>query len=143
MKMIDDVPADKLTFQAEGAKNHALWTLGHLATGYQWFGPFIGAKKPALPESYNGLFGYGSRPTTDASAYPSIAEVRKHHLACFKAVMDAANKLDDATLSNPPVGETTMVTSMIDGLIKTAWHEGWHQGQLAAWRTAAGLKPAM
>lgn len=144
LKMLADVPADKLTAQAAGATNHALWTLGHLATGYAWFGPFIGSAPIQLPESYNKLFGSGSSPVDNPSAYPPIHEVRRHHDAAYKSIADALAKITDDDLQSPPVGDSGgFVSNKLDGIIKTAWHEGWHQGQLSALRRVLGLKAMM
>ena len=80
-KAIDTVPADKATFQAHAKSNHVLWTLGHLASTYNWLSTTIdptGATTPKLPETYKALFTGECKPTADASKYPPLAEVRKN-----------------------------------------------------------------
>lgn len=140
-KYIDTVPADKATAQGPACPNHALWTFGHLAATAAWGLSTIGGPKNAVPESYDKLFGMGSTPTADASAYPSLAEVKKAYEDTHAKLLAAARGMTDAQLKTP-VEAGGFATDRADLLFKLAWHEAWHLGQIADLRRALGL-PAM
>ncbi len=139
-KGLRDIPDNKATHQQSPTDNHALWTAGHLATTYAWFkSVFDGAMYP-LPDSYNALFGSGSKPNPDAKSYPSFSEVKKNADAAYDAFVSAAKKLTDADLAKAPATETGgFCSDKLDAINKAAWHEGWHCGQLCGIRKTLGL----
>lgn len=142
-EMSKDWPADKLCAQPTGTDNHLLWTHGHLATSYAWFAEQVGAKV-TLPESYNTLFGYGSKPTGDPAAYPPISEVRQHQGAALNALLQAAKKLSAGELTGAPSEKpSTFAKDRLAYLERCAWHDGWHTGQLSALRRSLGLPGVM
>ncbi len=87
--LINAIPEDKLCAQCTPADNHALWTMGHMASSYRWFSGLIGAKPSDVPQEYDTLFGYKSTPGPDASAYPSAAEIRRHFTDSFETFVRA------------------------------------------------------
>ncbi|MBL9140470.1 MAG: DinB family protein [Phycisphaerae bacterium] len=133
-------PDDKVTAQAAGQPNHCLWTLGHLATTYDWGAGLLDGKPSALPESYNKLFGMGSVPSPDPKAYPSLAEVRSHFDRTFERLAAAATALT-AAQGAESLKEATQgfASTKLDMVHKLAWHDGWHLGQLATLRKFLGL----
>jgi hypothetical protein len=133
-------PDDKVTAQAAGQPNHCLWTLGHLASTYEWASGLIDGRPTALPDSYKGLFGMGSTPTGEAKGYPPIAEVRGQFDAVFNRLMASAKGISDAEL-DAPLSEATggFASTKMDMLYKMAWHDGWHLGQLTTLRKHLGL----
>ena len=142
--LLKDWPADKLTYQSAPTDNHALWTIGHLATGYSWFASLLDGKLADVPESYNTLFGYGSKPTGDASAYPSLEDVRAVQEKAWERVIDAAKKLKDADLAKPPAMDSHgLAKTKLDVIRLICWHDGWHQGQVSSLRKALGLPGVM
>lgn len=142
--VMKDWPADKVTFQNCPADNHLLWTLGHLCTGYAWFGGLLGADIPRLPDNYNTLFGFGSKPSPDAAAYPPLADVRAVFQATFDAFIAGAEKLSESDLLGPPSGDTGgFAADKLDLIERAAWHEGWHAGQLSTLRRCLGLPSTM
>jgi hypothetical protein len=142
--LLKDWPADKLTYQSSPTDGHALWTIGHLATGYSWFAGLLDGQTAELPETYNALFGYGSKPTGDASAYPSRAEVQAVHEKAWQRVLDAAKKLKDADLAKPPAMDSHgLAKSKLEVIRLICWHDGWHQGQVSSLRKAIGLPGVM
>lgn len=89
-KAIAGFPESKLTHQPSPTDNHLLWTIGHLTTTYAWFKScFDGAMFP-LPDSYNDLFGMGSKPKSDHAAYPGIVELKRHFESSYEAFIAAA-----------------------------------------------------
>jgi hypothetical protein len=143
--MLATVPADKGVHQVHPTSNHVVWTLGHLACTYAWFSGTIDAEGAAkLPESYNALFGMGSKPMGDAKAYPDAAEVRKAYDAAFAAYLKQVEGLSEAEAWTASAIDTGgFAKSKIDAAYKCAWHDGWHLGQVADLRRALGLPSIM
>lgn len=137
-------PDDKVTAQAAGQPNHCLWTLGHLASTYEWASGLIDGKSSALPQNYAGLFGMGTTPSADAANYPPIAEVRSRFNAAYDRMMAAAKGMTDAQLDES-LKEATggFASTKMDMLYKMAWHDGWHLGQLTTLRKHLGLPSIM
>jgi hypothetical protein len=145
-KMVTDaaagIPDERACEQLPGASNHKLWTLGHLAVSNAWFESLLTGKMGDVPQAYNGLFGMGSKPTGDAAAYPPIAEVRGYYDSTLNSLCDAASKLDDEAIGGACAADSGgFATDKLDGLLKAAWHEGWHLGQVATLRRGLGLAP--
>jgi hypothetical protein len=141
-KFFGGIPDDKLTAQAPGLPNHALWTQGHLACTAAWALSLITGEKDAVPEHYNGLFGMNSSPADDPGRYPPAVEVRGYFDSTFDKLVAAASKLNDAALDQP-VEAGGFAKDKGELLTRCAWHEGWHLGQIADLRRALGLPPAM
>jgi hypothetical protein len=142
-KAIDTVPADKATFQTHATCNHVLWTLGHLASTYNWLSTTIdptGATTPKLPETYKALFTGECKPTADPSRYPPLAEVRKNYDAAFGAFLKLVEGLKESDLWTKPASDTGgFCSSKIDAAYKCAWHDGWHLGQVTDIRRTLAL----
>jgi hypothetical protein len=138
--LLKDFPEDKGTFQPSPHCNHAIWIMGHLAVTDEWMHGMIAEVKTKLPESYGKLFGYQTQPQSSAKAYPSFAEVKKNYQAARDNLLKAAHAVSDEALCKP-LGEKGggFVSDGLDALHKSAWHEGWHAGQLATVRRALGL----
>jgi hypothetical protein len=142
--LLADWPPDKLTFQPSSHDNHALWTIGHLATTYQWLASLLDGTWAPLPDNYNALFGMGSKPLPDAAAYPPVSEVRSHLDRMYGRFAELAARIRPADAGKPTVGDSHgFCRDRADVLYKAAWHEGWHSGQLSSLRRALGLKSIM
>lgn len=140
VKMTQDWPAAKETFQTAPTDNHLLWTLGHLAATYDWFRGLLVAGPSELPESYQKLFGYKSVPLADRAAYSSTAELRAAFDKTFASLVAAASALSADDAAKAPLSETGgFCADRLDAIDKAAWHDGWHAGQLAPLRKALGL----
>ncbi len=135
---------NQVTAQAPGIPNHLLWTLGHLAATSSWIKTLIDGRSHIAPANYETLFGMGSKPVDDPSAYPAFADVRKVFDEAHNAIVAVASSMTDEELSTPPTADSgNFVTDKMDALFKCAWHEGWHLGQLADLRRALGLPSAL
>lgn len=143
--LLKGIPADKHFAQPAGPHdNHAVWTLGHLATFYQWSASLIDGKEGGLPSSYQGLFGWKSKPQPDAAIYPSYEEIRRHFEDAYDRFLKLALALSDAEMLKPPAMDTGgYAKDKLEVIEKAVWHEGWHAGQLAALRRALGIPPLM
>ncbi|MDX2017689.1 MAG: DinB family protein [Planctomycetota bacterium] len=138
--LLKDFPAARWTHQPAPTDNHALWTVGHLASTDAWLGSLLGAPGVSMPEGYDKLFGMGSKPVGDAKAYPAPESVLAVMRANRAAVLDWFAKASPADLARPLSDKTGgFMTDPVDGLAKIAWHDGWHGGQLAGIRKSLGL----
>lgn len=139
-----DFPTEHLLHQATPTDNHVLWTLGHLTTTYSWLASLIDGKAAQVPESFTKLFGYQSKPVTDASVYPSHSDVLRHHHAAFARLMEAVGNLKPEDAHKPTVNDSFgFAKDRLDAVLKGCWHEGWHQGQISTLRRALGLPGKM
>lgn len=139
-KAVGDLPESKGLFRPAPSDNHAIWTLGHLALTYSWFKSVIDGTMYPLPDSFSKLFGTGSTPVTDAKAYPTLSEMRKHADAAYEAFINAAKELNDSELASACAVDTGgFCKDKLDAIDKASWHEGWHCGQLCGIRKALGL----
>ncbi len=136
-------PADKVTAQAPGQPNHCLWTLGHLASTYDWAAGVLDGKPSTLPEAYGKMFGMGSTPSADTKANPSLGEVRSHFDQSWARIQRIAQSMTPSQ-AEESVKEATQgfADTKMDLLYKLAWHDGWHLGQLTTLRKYLGL-PAL
>ncbi len=124
--------------------NHALWTLGHLAVVEGDVAQILFGE-PNPVERWRPLLGQGSKPTADASAYPSYDDVlatyrdlRAKNLARLDAIGEEG--LDRPSAMVPPDFEEEMKT-VGHSLLVFALHQMSHVGQLAVARRAAGKAP--
>ncbi|MBW7906322.1 MAG: DinB family protein [Phycisphaerae bacterium] len=141
--MLKDFPNDKLLAQPSPTDNHALWTMGHLAATYQWFLQTLG-DKGNVPDSYQGLFSFGTTPSPFVATYPPADEVRGHFEASFERFMQVAGAMPAKELMSPPAIDTGgFAATKLDVVERAAWHEGWHTGQVASLRRAFGLPRLM
>jgi uncharacterized damage-inducible protein DinB len=137
-KYASTIPDEQATAQPPGLPNHALWTYGHLATTSAWVLSLLTGEKGAVPESYEKMFGMGSTPSADASQYPPLAEVKGYYEQTHQKTLDAASKMNDADLAKP-IEAGGFAKDKADLLVKIAWHEGWHLGQVCDTRRGLGL----
>jgi len=143
MKMFDGIPDEKYATQPKGCANHALWTLGHIVCTDDFCLTEFAKQPSALPESWHGIFGMGSKPVADASKYPPLADVRKA-LAERRAAVEAwVLSLTPAQLQVKTSQDWQPYAPTIADVIGfITWHEGYHGGQLAPFRRGLGLSPA-
>jgi hypothetical protein len=138
-----DLPEEFMALQPAGARNHPAWTLGHLL-----FVEAKGAKalglSPELPARWDERFAPGSEPNSDRRRYPSKAELFDHlarlRLTLLKHVEDSTPADLERHVPASPVLGTCATRG--DVLLYLSWHEGYHNGQLAVWRRAAGIGQA-
>ncbi|MBA4119971.1 MAG: hypothetical protein C0513_04630 [Isosphaera sp.] len=132
-------PADKLATQPPNLPNHALWTIGHLATTYAFFRSVLDGQSTTVPDSYNALFGPGSKPSATPSTYPPLAELIAHLNRTHAELLRVLREMPEADLTKPPAVEFPFSPTRLAAMHMLAWHDGWHQGQLSLTRVALGL----
>jgi hypothetical protein len=142
--MLKDIPETAMTKLCSPTDNHPLWVLGHLAATDVWIADMVGAKGVTVPESYNKLFGSGTKPVADPKGYPKTAEVKALFDSNRKAILAWLEAATESQLAEPLKEKSGgFATDPIDAMHKIAWHEGWHMGQIATVRKSLNLKPAM
>ena len=149
-QLVADLRECPLTPSTPGAKggdgNHAIWLLGHLA--------FIEANLPSALfgepnalEHWAPLFASGTRPSADASVYPSFDEVLSTYRDLRKRNLKLLDDLGEAGLARvpkaPPPGFEGTMKSFGHTFLLIALHNMVHYGEIADARRVAGYKPLM
>ena len=118
------------------------WLIGHLAVTGD-FGRRLCGRPALCPTEWRSLFNPGSQPSLLPSEYPPMTSLREAFRAVYSDLSDAFPDVDPQLLSRqnpyapaqaafPTSGE--FLTYLLTG------HLGYHLGQLAAWRAAAGTR---
>jgi uncharacterized damage-inducible protein DinB len=137
------IPDEHFLHQPFPGANHALWTMGHLATVDRFFLKTFADADPALFERHKAAFFAKSSPSPNAADYPSINEVRAYFQESRKAFRDWIESLDEGRLTAPlsPELQKRFAPTLASVLSRLAWHEGMHYGQLTVLRKGLGLSP--
>ena len=148
LKILPDLREHPLVRSTPGGKggpgNHTIWTLGHLAAiegGVPHI--LIGESNPV--EQWWPMFGIGSEPKDDLTAYPSFDELVNNFRDLRTKNIRLLEHLGEASLDRKPknipqgfeeemktIGQTFQIIAM---------HNMIHFGQLTDIRRAAGFKP--
>src|SRR5579871_628003 len=140
--VFDAIPVDQLLHQPFPGANHALWTMGHLATVDQFFLTTFTKHDPALFEQYKTLFFAKSTPSPNAADYPAPEVVREYFQSSRQAFRAWIESLNDAQLTAPlPPEQQRFSPTLGNLLVRLSWHEGMHYGQLTVIRKSLGLAP--
>lgn len=140
LALVADVSSGAMRWQAAPGERHPAWILGHLLLADAYL-LFLFGTQP-LPDDFSGLIErYGPASTPDATTrYDSRDQlidrlgranvVRTGHVSAMSA-RDLARPLADALLAQvqPTIGHH---------LQSLVFHEGYHSGQLSAWRRSHG-----
>ncbi len=145
-KVVDElfagIPDDKYLYQPCPGGNHALWTLGHLATVTQYFLANLAGHDNGLAEKYREMFFAKSVPSPDASSYPPLEVIRDYYKTSRAAFRSWVESLTDAQLTAPPPEKFSKFAPTLGNvLMRLLWHEGMHYGQLTVIRKSLGLAP--
>jgi len=140
--VFDGIPAEHFLHQPFPGANHALWTMGHLATVDQYFLKSIAGRDGSLFERNKAMFFAKSQPSPNAAAYPPLESVRAYFDASRADFRTWIDSLDDAKLSGPLPEEFQRFAPTLGGMVlRLVWHEGMHYGQLTVIRKSLGLAP--
>lgn len=144
-KLIEGIAPEKACEQPAGIPNHAAWVIGHLASS-SGFISFLLGKPIESPAGWDELFGIGSKPTSDKSKYPPVAELFEAMKLGHADITKLYAAAGDDLLSSPTAHEgfRKMFPTTGDAVgFMLATHEPIHLGQLSAWRRAMGLGSAL
>lgn len=137
-----DIP---LTAPTPNGGNHPLWCVGHLAYSAANLLSMATGQPNALSD-WEGTFKNGTTPSGNANDYPSYEEVMKKYEETHSAVMAFVGGLADEDLDKPSHAEGEMKEwfgTVGQCLAAIPVHLGFHGGQIADARRAAGREPLM
>ena len=144
-KLAAGVEAKDMTLQPVPGVNHPAWILRHLSAYHPVLLGLLAGETPEDPKTHR--FGMQSSPVADPAEYGPWDEVVSEYVTGGTAILASLDLLgsDDAHLSvlmrKMPVErwqqKFPMVGSVLGYLL--IHHEGYHLGQLSAWRRFRGL----
>ncbi len=138
--LADAIPEDKLTFRACPDSNHTAFILGHTAKTDDFMLTALAGQASALPESWGKLFDGGAEILDDAGAYPSKQELLDAMAERREVMIGWLSTLSPEQLSEPVEGDLAQFIPTRAALpASTAFHEGFHAGQLSTIRRALGI----
>lgn len=141
--VLNGFPAEKMTFQRTVSDNHPVWVMGHIASTDAWMGSQVDAPGTGVPAGYDKLFGMGSVPSPNPKDYPDAAEVRAVFDATRAALLKCLRAAPDEMLLRSLKEKTGgFLEHLLAGALLSAWHEGWHMGQVATLRKELKLPSA-
>ncbi len=139
------------TSQAPHLPNHVAWNLGHCALTMHracekadGIGPpetdfILAAARGDAARFGTESVAFGSTPTPDPTAYPSLARCTAIYHNAIDRTAATARSLPDARLEESIVwGPMNTPLSLL--LMRMGFHNGMHVGQIADLRRALGFK---
>ena len=142
LAFLDDVPANKASYQPVPGANHALWVIGHITVTDNQVLADLAKQPPVCPAAWGELFGPGSKPQPDAARYPSLDELRRTLGQCRERLVAWFKSLPPDKLLAPLPGDWSRFAPNHAALMASlAWHEGLHAGQITVVRKSLGLAP--
>jgi uncharacterized damage-inducible protein DinB len=140
--MLEDIPKDRWVHQPITTANHAAWIVGHLAHTDNFFLTSVAGRPSQIPAEWDSLFGMGSQPVGDASAYPNSAELKDQLRARREDLIAWLRGLSEAQAQSELPEELRVFAPSVGALPNSiAWHEGMHTGQLTVVRKSLGIAP--
>jgi DinB superfamily len=143
-RSVADLSSAELVAQPPGVPNHAMWTLGHVIRSCELVAGELGAR-PWLPDGWRETFGYGSRPSSDASRYPQKEKMIALLSESKRRLRETLLEQDESVLQQPLAGHLKQSLSEKEFptlgqvlLQVVVAHTGYHAGQLTVWRRAIG-----
>lgn len=135
---------DSPTATAGGLPAHPVWILGHAVDGEMGMvcGWILG-EEPARPE-WKPLFGQGSQPVADASAYPSIPELAAEWEKVRARTLQVLGSMSEADFDKPskaPAGLAHIFGTVGQCFTMLSLHTAFHAGQIADIRKFLGRPP--
>jgi len=139
--LLSDIPAEKWCFQPFAGANHALWVVGHLAVIDDFFLGYLAGSPARCPESFEKLFGRGTKPSPNLADYPAPELVQQHFGQRRAELLSWFGSRSAELLVAAFPADFRYAKNVAELMSSIAWHEGWHGGQLTAVRKGLGLGP--
>jgi hypothetical protein len=142
LQLTHDIPTDHAWSQDSPGEHHPIWILGHLLLSDSYLLTLLGAG--SLPGDFATLlrrYGPGAPPIASPTDYDSLVELVERLTSTGAQREAALTRLPTADLALPtpdPVLARSQ-PSLGHHLHALVCHEGYHAGQLAAWRRRRGL----
>jgi hypothetical protein len=142
LALLADIPHDQWCLQSIPGANHAMWIAGHVTVNDDFFLSRLAGRETRCPEGWTGLFGAGSQPLPDLTAYPAPETVEQQLAARRQDLVSWFQTLGVEELSAPvPEELRRFAANVADVMPSLAWHEAFHVGQLSLVRKRLGLGP--
>lgn len=120
---IEGVSEEQFSIVPEDLPNSLHWQLGHVLVAAEMF---LFGENGQLPVEYNGLFGYGSRPSAWEGDVPSVDTLVNELKSQLERIKEIPTEHFQEKLPEPILGNTTY-----GELVSfTAYHECTHAGQI-------------
>jgi|GEM_PF-361488 len=149
-KMVDAVPCERFAEQPFEGSKPAAWVLTHLCLGS---GMMVGyfdnptsadAGLGGVPEAWAPIAMPGSEVSYDRGIYATkdvlLAELERIHTELASRMENASPELLATEFPHPEY-RAFFPTIGSAAFYLMAYHEGYHLGQLSAWRRGAGFGP--
>lgn len=124
---LEGISEETLSIVPNGFNNNIHWEVGHILTAGEMF-LFYG--EGTLPENYQALFGYGSKPADWKEDVPTLAVLMQQLEEQLKRIETIPNEKFGQKLPKPVLGNETFGELAAMG----AFHEAMHLGQIQAMR---------
>ena len=121
--------------------NHALWIAGHLGIATDYFIKLIKPELSQPREEFGKLFGKGTEPQDDASAYPPAEEVVSYWSERSAAFIDCLDQCSEADLAREVTEGPAFMPDVATVFQLSVWHEALHTGQLTVIHRLIGQTP--
>ena len=143
--MVNDLTPEQMVEQPHGVVNHPAWSLGHLVLSAEGLGRLLGLESE-VPEGWKTLFATGGIPANEPSSFPPKEELLDALASRHARVAAAVERAEPAWFDRPNPNEKRrkLLPTVGDvAVFLMTSHEMLHLGQVAAWRRAMGLGPAL
>lgn len=144
LALVTGVPEEQRHHQTMPGEHHPAWILGHILLGDVYLLSLLDVEP--IPQDFSELLGtYGPEapplPTTAGYAALHVMVDRLMHTGAARC--DAVRQMSVGDLARPTPDEALVRSQPTIGhhLQSLLFHEGYHGGQLAAWRRSHGLPP--
>lgn len=137
-----DIADGRFAEQPLPGVNHPAWIIGHLALTGDSAVRLLGGEK-SLDESWKGLFGGGSQPSSSRGDYPAKEELLRILEERYEQVRRLASEATPESLARPnPTSLRQGLPTVGDAVsFLLTGHLGLHLGQLSVWRRMVGFSP--
>jgi hypothetical protein len=142
LSLVADLDPATACRQSVPGEHHPVWILGHLLLGDTYLLSLLGAGDlsgdfPELLERY----GLKASPTGSSADYPPVATLAARLRSTGERRLSALAAMTPADLARPTPDAFLARAQPTIGhhLQALVCHEGYHAGQLSAWRHARGL----
>ncbi len=145
MGLAADAKEIAMTAPTPKGGNHPLWCVGHLAYSQANLLSMVTGEVNPIAD-WESAFGFGSTPSTDESEYPTFDELMEKYNETNAAILSFIDGLTEDDLDKPSHAPEQMKEwfgTVGDCLAAMPVHIGFHGGQIADARRAAGRPPLM
>lgn len=141
LKLVADIPAEKMCDIAKGLPNHPAWQIGHLTFCRASLAECLGQPGP-VPSKDFARFAPGSTPEPDPAKNPSKEDLLHQFNLAQAHLEKILPTITTETLEkiNPIEGARARLPQIKHlAVLLTGVHDGWHIGQLCDFRRLNGL----